>query len=139
MTSLAEEAKRLRDSESALKIDASTNVLKGEKLLWTRSNQKEAELVSNVEQVLVDFYAWSSRVAILVVCATEMESQLKQSTSQERAAESIYSLLYDESQALKQLLATGVFCKQKMEQGLINASKHVLGYMDAPNLKAVWS
>lgn len=48
-----------------------------------------------------------------------------------RVSEASSLLLYDESQTLKQQLATGASCDAEMEQSSVNASKNVLRYMDA--------
>lgn len=92
-----------------------------------------------MEQMRLDLHTLNGRAVKSEARATELEKQLEHSTSQVRVAESKYLLLYEETQTLKQRLATCVFCDGEIEQRVINARKNVLRYMDALHSKVVMS
>lgn len=86
---------------SSLKTAARAKVLKGGRLLATRSERKKADVEGQVEQARTKVDIWNARAEELGDRATELEKQLEHSALQDPVAESKYSLFYDETQTLK--------------------------------------
>lgn len=83
--------------------------------------------------------AQNAYVVKLGAYVTDLEKQPEQSAFQVHVVKLKYLLLYVEAQKLKQRLVTDVSCNAEMEQSSMNASKNVLGYMDALHLMVVKS
>lgn len=134
---MGDKTEKLHARVSSFKTSAHAKISKGGKSPATRLKRKKANVEAEVEKACVELNAWNARLPEMEAYASELKKQLEQSAPQVRIAESKYSLLYDETQTLKQRLATDMFCDGEREQRLINASKHDLRYMDTLHAKPV--
>lgn len=92
----------MRERMKALEPATRASVSKGGISPATRSQQMEADIEADVAQARLDLDARDARVAKLEARTIEKKKHPEKRSSLVRVAESNYSVLFDETQTLKQ-------------------------------------